>query len=62
MSRIAFRYHGRHRLLDDTTVKFTKDFHLIITGRDADSGKTRTFRVDRIDGPVKEIPRARIPK
>lgn len=52
---IAFRYHGRHRVLIDPVVKFTKKFDLVIVGTDADHGGVRTFRVDRITGKVKHL-------
>lgn len=55
MTRIAFVYNRRHRLVDDPQVRFTKDRNLIITGTDADHGKVRTFRVDRIVGPVRKM-------
>lgn len=53
--KIAFAYHGRHRVLEDPVVKFTKQFNLIIVGTDADHGGIRTFRVDRIEGKVKHL-------
>lgn len=57
---IAFVYNRRHRLVDAPQVRFTKDRNLIITGTDADHGKTRTFRVDRIEGPIIHVvPRQR---
>lgn len=61
MTRIAFVYNRRHRLVDDPEVRFTKDRNLIITGRDGDHGKVRTFRVDRIQGDIVHvsIPRPR---
>lgn len=59
MTRIAFVYNHRHRLVDDPEVRFTKDRSLIITGTDADHGKVRTFRVDRITGKIKHIPAQR---
>lgn len=56
---IAFVYNHRHRLVDDPKVRFTKARDLIITGTDADHGKTRTFRVDRIQGAIRHVPRQR---
>jgi len=53
--KIAFHYHGRHRVLADPVVKFTKKLDLIIIGTDADHGKIRTFRVDRITGGIKHL-------
>lgn len=58
-TRIAFVYNRRHRLIDDPVVRFTNDRNLIITGTDADHGKVRTFRVDRIQGAIVHIPRQR---
>jgi predicted DNA-binding transcriptional regulator YafY len=55
VTRIAFVYNHRHRLVDDPEVRFTKDHNIIITGTDADHGKVRTFRVDRIDGRIKHL-------
>ncbi|HKZ21196.1 MAG TPA: hypothetical protein VJQ57_13935 [Acidimicrobiia bacterium] len=52
---IAFRYHGRHRVLADAKVRFTKRLDLVITGVDADLGQVRTFRVDRITGGIKHL-------
>ena len=52
---IAFRYHGRHRVLTDPVVKFTRKFDLVIVGTDADHGGVRTFRVDRISGGIKHL-------
>lgn len=53
--KIAFRYHGRHRVLLDPKVRFTKKFDLIIVGTDSDHGGARTFRVDRISGGIKHL-------
>lgn len=53
--KIAFAYHGRHRVLLDPKVRFTKKLDLIIVGTDADHGGVRTFRVDRIDGRIKHV-------
>jgi hypothetical protein len=55
--KIAFRYHGRHRVLRDPVVRFTKKLDLIIIGTDADHGGVRTFRVDRIVGRIKHVDR-----
>lgn len=52
---IAFVYNRRHRLVDNPEVRFTKDRNLIITGTDHDHGKTRTFRVDRIQGVIRHV-------
>jgi hypothetical protein len=52
---IAFVYNGRHRVIADPVVRFTKKFDLIITGADADHGQIRTFRVDRIKGKVRHL-------
>lgn len=52
---IAFTYHGRHRVLVDPVVRFTKKLDLIITGTDGDHGEVRTFRVDRITGRIKTL-------
>lgn len=55
---IAFVYNHRHRLVDNPQVRFTKSRDLIITG--TDNGKTRTFRVDRIQGEIRHVvPRQR---
>ena len=50
---IAFVYNRRHRLVDNPQVRFTKSRDLIITG--TDNGKTRTFRVDRIQGEIRHV-------
>lgn len=52
---IAFVYNHRHRLVEDPKVRFTKSLDLIITGTDADHGKVRTFRVDRITGRIRTV-------
>lgn len=53
--RIAFAYNGRHRLLDDPKVRFTKKLDLIVCGVDADHGGARTYRVDRIKGKITHV-------
>ena len=55
--RIAFPYQGRHRVLDDPVVRFTKAFDLIVTGTDPDLGKVRAFRIDRMGGRIRRVPR-----
>lgn len=52
VTAIAFVYNFRHRVILDPKVRFTMARNLIITGTDADHGKTRTFRVDKIEGPI----------
>ena len=52
--RLCFAYEHRYRVVDDPVVRFTRDFNIIITGRDPDrDGEYRSFRVDRIKGKIR---------
>lgn len=62
MTRIAFAYEHRYRVLDDPVVRVTKDRNIIITGVDPDKAEYRTFRVDRIKGKIRHVPTAPRPR
>lgn len=47
----TFRYHGRERRLRPYALLLREGFWYVI-GEEADAGAVRTFRVDRIEGPV----------
>lgn len=58
MTRLAFAYEHRYRVVDDPAVRFTRDLNIVITGRDPDrGGEYRSFRVDRIKGKIRHVPR-----
>lgn len=59
--RLAFAYEHRYRVVDDARVRVTKDRNLIIVGIDPDKGEYRSFRVDRIKGKIRHVPRPRTP-
>lgn len=57
--RLEFRYAGRSRLLDDWAVKATKAHAVLLVGTDPDKGAIRSFRVDRIESPIRHVPQQR---
>lgn len=57
--RLAFAYEHRYRVLDDAVVKVTKDRNLILVGVDPDKGEFRSFRIDRIKGKIRRVPKPR---
>ena len=63
--RLCFAYDHRYRVVDDATVKVTKDRNILIVGVDPDKGEFRSFRVDRIKGKIRNVeahtPRADVP-
>ena len=54
--RLCFAYEHRYRVVEDATVKFTKDRNIIIVGIDPDRQEFRSFRVDRIKGKIRHVP------
>lgn len=58
-SRLLFAYEHRYRVLDDAVVKVTKDHNLLLTGFDPDKGEFRSFRIDRIKGKIRHVPKPR---
>ena len=63
--RLCFAYDHRYRVVDDATVKVTKDRNILIVGVDPHKGEFRSFRVDRIKGKIRHVeahtPRADVP-
>ena len=57
MTRLLFAYDHRYRILDDPEVKVTKGFKILLVGVDPDKGEFRSFRVDRIKGKIRHVPR-----
>ncbi len=57
--RLAFAYEHRYRVLDDAVVKITKQHNVILVGIDPDKGEYRSFRVDRIKGKIRHVPKPR---
>ena len=53
--RLCFAYEHRYRVVEDATVKFTKDRNIIIVGIDPDKQEFRSFRVDRIKGKIRHV-------
>jgi|RhiMetdeSRZDD1v2_1073273.scaffolds.fasta_scaffold757141_2 predicted DNA-binding transcriptional regulator YafY len=53
--RLCFAYEHRYRVLDDWTVRVTKDRNVLLVGVDPDKGEFRSFRVDRIKGRIRRL-------
>ena len=57
--RLVFAYEHRYRVLDDVQVRVTKDRNILLVGVDPDKNEFRSFRVDRIQGRIKHVPKPR---
>lgn len=57
--RLAFAYEHRYRVLDEARIRVTKDHNILLVGIDPDKGEYRSFRVDRIKGKIRHVPKPR---